>query len=212
MQGEPAQSLGDRLHAMAHALPEEGITVAQLVRSLGREGLLLLAIALCIPFLLPVSIPGVSTVFGALILFIGLSEALAISVWLPERIGRYSLTRARMQSILELGSRWVMRLARWSEPRYLALTEGRMCRVNGALLVLAAGLLMLPLAFIPFSNTLPAAAAIFLSAGMLNRDGRALAVGVAALVLSVIYFGLIFYLGAGVLTDFASRFSGYSIL
>ncbi len=205
MLNEPAQSLGERLHALAEGLPEAGVTVAELVKSLGREGLLLLCIALCIPFLLPVSIPGVSTVFGALILCIGLSESLAMPVWLPQRIGRYSLTRERMRGVLELGARWVTRLARWSEPRHLALTEGPMRRVNGALLTAAAGLLMLPLALIPFSNTLPAAAAIFLAAGMLNRDGRAWGVGLALLMLSAVYFILIFALGASAALSLLQR-------
>ena len=208
MQGEPAQSLSERLHALSESLPEAGITVGELARSLGREGLLLLTIAVCIPFLLPVSIPGVSTVFGALILCVGLSELLAMPIWLPDRIGRYTLTRARMQGILELGARWVARLARWSEPRHLSLTTGSMRRVNGALLVASAALLMLPLALIPFSNTLPAAAAIFLAAGMLNRDGRSLGIGFALLIASSVYFALIFVLGAGVVMDLFSRFFG----
>lgn len=206
MSTEPAQSLGERLHQLAQGLPEAGITVMELVRSLGREGLLLLAIALCIPFLLPVSIPGVSTVFGALILCIGVSELLAIPIWLPERVGRYQLTRERMQSILDLGARWVTRLASWSEPRHLALTAEPMRRFNGALIVGAAALLMMPLAFIPFSNTLPAASAIFLAAGILNRDGRFWCFGVGLLLLSMVYFAIIFALGISVAIELFARF------
>ncbi|NJM44254.1 MAG: exopolysaccharide biosynthesis protein, partial [Brachymonas sp.] len=55
--------------------------------------LLLLCIVLSFgPVLLPVSIPGVSTVFGLLILFIGISETLRMPIWLP---GKVRATRSR---------------------------------------------------------------------------------------------------------------------
>lgn len=50
------------------ALPSEGVGVADIRDVFGQEGLMLLTAFLTIPFMIPVSIPGASTVFGAVIL------------------------------------------------------------------------------------------------------------------------------------------------
>ncbi|NJM44500.1 MAG: exopolysaccharide biosynthesis protein, partial [Brachymonas sp.] len=47
------QSLSQRLAEFADQLPEAGLSVGELVKQLGREGLLLLCIVLSLPFLLP---------------------------------------------------------------------------------------------------------------------------------------------------------------
>ena len=49
----------------------------------GEQGMLLFCVLLTVPFLLPVSIPGVSTPFGLLILFIGIGITLNRVPWLP---------------------------------------------------------------------------------------------------------------------------------
>jgi hypothetical protein len=199
-------SLRQWLHDMADTLPEEGLPVSALMQSLGREGLLLLAIILCLPFLLPVSIPGVSTIFGALILLIGVAITFNTAPWLPGRIARYPLARARLHDILELGAKWVERLERISCPRLTALTRGPMQNLHGALLVLGAGLLMVPLGLVPFSNTLPALGIIFTAVALIQRDGGCTLIGIGFNLLTIIYFGLIFALGATVVLEGLRRF------
>ena len=192
----PPQSLSQRLSDFAGQVPETGLSVGELVGQLGREGLLLLCVVLSLPFLLPVSIPGVSTVFGLLILFIGVAEMMRMPIRLPGRVAGYSLTRDRLRDILKLGAHWVQRLEKLARPRMGWLTQRALERFNGAMLVLAAALLMMPLAIIPFSNTLPALACIFLAVGMLNRDGACIVLGWLFNSVSCLYFGLIFVLGA----------------
>jgi hypothetical protein len=196
------QSLSQRLAEFADQLPEAGLSVGELVKQLGREGLLLLCIVLSLPFLLPVSIPGVSTVFGLLILFIGISETLRIPIWLPGKVAGYTLTRDRLRDILKLGANWVQRLEKLARPRMAWLTRPSMERFNGAMLVAGAALLMMPLAIIPFSNTLPALACIFLAVGMLGRDGVCILLGCLFNLASALYFGLIFVLGAAVVLKY----------
>ena len=58
--------------ALGSAVPRTGITLSELIHRVGNEGLLMLTALLTLVFLIPVSIPGVSTVFGAAILLIGL--------------------------------------------------------------------------------------------------------------------------------------------
>jgi hypothetical protein len=54
---------------------------------------------------------------------------------------------------------------------------------------------MAPFGFIPFSNTLPALAIIFLALGMMERDGGSVILGHLANVATIIYFG--FLIGGG---------------
>ena len=57
-----------------------------LLELIGEQGMLLVCVFLTLPFLLPVSIPGVSTVFGLAIILIGVGVTLNRVPWLPRRI------------------------------------------------------------------------------------------------------------------------------
>lgn len=190
------QPLKAQLEELVNSISSQGMPVSALVATLGREGLLLLVVFLSLPFLLPVSIPGVSTVFGSLILLIGIAELLNLPLWLPNKVGQYQLTEPRLREILRFGSTWVDRLERVSKPRLHRLSEPLMARVSALVLVIAAALLMLPLALIPFSNTLPALACITLALGLVNRDGLMIVAGWLFTIISAVYFALIFIFGS----------------
>ena len=79
---------------------------------------------------------------------------------------------------------------RFIRPRMLLMTHGATInRLNGLALIFAGILLILPLGLVPFSNTLPALAIVFLCAGMLQRDGVFILLGYVMNVVTVIYFG-----------------------
>jgi hypothetical protein len=194
----PGGSLSAKLHDITQHLPPEGMDVAELMRRLGQEGLLLFSVLLCLPFLLPVQIPGVSTVFGAAILLIGIAVLFNMQPWLPGKVARYRLAKERLREILVRSEHWVTRLENLTRPRMGWLTQGWMGRLAGGWLALAAALLMLPLAIIPFSNTLPALAIMFLAVGAVEGDGLCLLIGLGFIGLSIVYFGVIFTLGVNV--------------
>jgi hypothetical protein len=69
------------------------------------------------------------------------------------------------------------------------LTSGPMMGfLNNSSFILAAILLMAPFGFIPFSNTLPALALIFLALGMLQQDGTSILLGYLFNIATIIYF------------------------
>ncbi len=68
-----------------------------------------------------------------------------------------------------------------------------MNRVNGLAIMSAGLLLMMPLGFIPFSNTLPGVAILLFSAGMIQRDGATVLGGYLFLSLTVVYFAALAY-------------------
>ena len=186
-------SLGDQLEAIIAALPEDHLTLGQLLQVFGDEGLLLLTILLTLVFLIPVSIPGVSTVFGAAILLVGLSRLLRRPLWLPAKLRERALPASRLRPALTGGLHWVRRLERISRPyRLRGLVEGRAQDIfNNLAFILAALLLMAPFGFIPFSNTLPGLALLFYAIGMIQRDGTAILLGHLANVGTIVYFGIL---------------------
>ena len=80
---DPQSTLSDTLRATAHAIEESHISLRQMLALVGEQGMLLFCVLLTVPFLLPVSIPGVSIPFGLLILFIGIGITLNRVPWLP---------------------------------------------------------------------------------------------------------------------------------
>jgi hypothetical protein len=150
--------------------------------------------------MVPVSIPGVSTVFGLVMALIGVGVMTDRPPWLPDRLMRKQFPADRLRLALEKGAVWIHRLGRISRPSIAVLTHGTgMARVNGLMLIAGALLLMAPFGFIPFSNTLPGVAILFLAIGMLQRDGRSILLGYTATALTILYFVFLLLGGIAVL-------------
>ena len=203
-------ALGEQLALIIEQLPEDSLTLGELLEVFGDEGLLLLTILLTIVFLIPVSIPGVSTVFGGAILLIGISRLLDRPLWLPRRLREKALPAAKLRPALTGGMSWVRRLERISRPHRLAgLVDGRVANLfNNLAFILAALLLMAPFGFVPFSNTLPGVALLFYGIGLIQRDGVAIVLGHAANILTIIYFGILIGGGGLAVREVLQRLTG----
>ncbi|MGY0797967.1 exopolysaccharide biosynthesis protein [Lysobacter sp. A286] len=188
-----AVALGEQLATIIRNLPEDQLTLGELLAVFGDEGLLLLTILLTLVFLIPVSIPGVSTVFGAVILLVGISRLMGRPFWLPEKLKAKALPVEKLRPGLTAGMVWVGRLEKISRPHRLRVfVDGRAQDVfNNLAFILAALLLMAPFGFIPFSNTLPGLALLFYAVGMIQRDGGAMLLGHLANIGTIIYFGIL---------------------
>lgn len=185
--------LSDQLEKLINDLPDDHLSIKELIDRCGDEGLLLVSALLTLVFLIPVSIPGVSTVFGAVILLIGISRLRARALWLPARVKRYEVPVKKLRPALLRGLKWVHRLERISRPlRLSSLAEGRVVdMLNNPAFILAALLLMSPFGFVPFSNTLPGVALLFYSIGLAQRDGVAVLLGHLTNLATLIYFGVL---------------------
>lgn len=194
---DPQNKLSDTLRATAHAIEESHISLRDMLGLVGEQGMLLFCVLLTVPFLLPVSIPGVSTPFGLLILFIGVGITLNRVPWLPAILMERRFAAEHLKPTLHKGADLLGRIDRFIRPRLLLLTGSTLInRCNGLLIMLAALLLMLPLGAIPFTNAMPAWAILLLAIGMLQRDGLFVAGGYALVTATLIWFGA---LGIGLL-------------
>jgi len=196
-------TLVEHIERVLTTLPEQDLTLHDIVEAVGPDSLMLLTIFLSLIFLVPVSIPGVSTAFGLAIVLIGLTRTFQRKPWLPQRIARRRLAAAPLRAGLQRATVWLHRIDRLSRPhRWPWLSShGPATLCNNLALVFAGLLLMMPFGLIPFSNTLPALAVIFLSAGMMQRDGLALLLGYAAVFLTLLYFALLVTVGVAMLMD-----------
>lgn len=187
--------VSDMLTATIAMIEGKSVTLRALIAVIGEQGLLLLCALLTLPFLIPVSIPGVSTVFGAAILLISVAITLNRLPWLPQKILDRELETAKLIPALEKGVKIVSKIDRYVRPRLLTLTRtGLMARVNGLVLMTCSVLLMLPLGLIPFSNTLPGVAILLLAVGMVQRDGAFVIGGYAFMAATFVYFGVLAWL------------------
>lgn len=201
------RSPADKLEAAIDALPPGTVTLAQVRDLVGRDGLMLLTAFLTIVFLVPVSVPGMSTVFGAGILLIGISRLFHLELWLPKRIGQRLVATDRLRSALLRGLVWFRRLERVSRPQRIswAASDGAVRIVNDCALILGALLLMAPFGLIPFSNTFPAIALLFLAIGSLQRDGLFILIGHLSNLVTIAYFALLIGGGGYALVSFMQR-------
>lgn len=203
-------SLGEKLGVVMERLPPQGVTLREIRDAIGQDGLLLLTVFLTLVFMVPVSIPGVSTVFGSAILLIALSRFFGRQVWMPDRILQRTLPTDKLRSALNRGSIWLHRLERVSRPHRLnRLASGFVSDlVNNGAMILGALLLMAPFGLIPFSNTLPALALLLLAIGMMQRDGLCILLGHVANVLTILYFAVLTVGGGASLVEVWRRLFG----
>lgn len=186
----PTESLSTTFERTAAEIRDQHITVRGLMELIGEQGLLLVCVFLSIPFLFPVAIPGTSTVFGLLMILIGLGVMANRLPWLPARLLDHPLQASHVVPVLRKGAEWSKRFEKLIRPRWLVLTHGpTVNRFNGLMIIVAAAALLAPLPMIPFSNTIPALGIALLALGMVERDGALIVLGYVASILGAAYVG-----------------------
>jgi len=174
-------------------MPRTGITLSELIHRVGNDGLLILVALLTLVFLIPVSIPGVSTVFGAAILLISVSRLFRRNLWIPSKLEHRVIGTRKLRPLLRKALSWLKKIETVSRPNRMGwlAADGAVGTLNSLALILGAVLLMMPFGLIPFSNTFPAVAILFLAIGLLQKDGVSVLLGHVSNVVTIIYFGVL---------------------
>jgi len=168
------------------------VTLASLDEALGADGAPLFIVFLCLPFLFPVPVPGFSTAFGAAICYLALRSNFSTRTGLPDFVGKRQLSAETVKRMGEGGHSLLRRMERFVKPRLRGLT-GAVGRhfVTIAMLSSALALAVPCPPIVPFTNTLPALAIIFLAVSLLTRDGLAALIGHALHFVSWIYLATV---------------------
>ena len=170
------------------------LSIGEIESILQGRGFALLIMLLAAPFLIP-SVPGLSTPFGAAITFMGARLACGRKPWLPQFVRRRELSFETLRKILGVLIKLVQRMERLAKPRmhFLQSSPGM---VNLIGLGIASGglFLFLPI-MVPVMNTLPTLSILFLTAGMMERDGLFVILGHLFGIAAWLYFGAWLLLG-----------------
>jgi hypothetical protein len=190
----PEVRLSVALEATRQAVAGHQVTLREILSHVGEQGLLVFCAILAMPFLFPMSLPGMSTALGAPMLLIGYAVTMNRTPWLPDRLLDHALPTATVQHVLERAVHAADRFEHLVRPRLLGLTGTPGVNViNGVVLILIVLALMAPLPLIPLANTLPGIAIILLCLGMAERDGWLLLGGHFVALVSLLYVGLLLY-------------------
>jgi hypothetical protein len=138
-------------------------------------------------------IPGLSFLLGAPVLFFALQLAAGRSeIWLPGFLSRRMLPAGLFARIAAHTGRFLKWAERRVQPRWGWLVSGKAERLLGLYIALVTVFLMTP---VPFGNALPALGISLMSAGLIERDGKTVAIGILAGLLGAGYIVAVIALG-----------------
>lgn len=194
--GATEEKLSDALKRLLAAADGRGLTVAEMVEILSGRGLNMIIMLLCLPFLSPVSLPGISIPFGMAIAFCGARIALGKKPWLPGWVMGRSVPHRVLEKMVGWGVRFHSKIEKIVRPRMEALFHGAGHILLGSAIALGGFYLSLPIPPpFPLTNTIPGFAIILLSFGLMERDGALVIAGYALLVVATIYLATIAAIG-----------------
>lgn len=169
---------------------EASITVGWLVSRLGTRAFGAIILLMALPNITP-QIPGMSTLFGLLIMLPAVQIMLGLSqMWLPSFLANRTMPGPTVSKILAFAIPWVERMEKLIKPRFEFLMSPPFENIVGGAVLFLGFILFLP---IPGANFLPAVACAFMALGMLERDGlfimAGLGIAAAAMVVLVLIIG-----------------------
>lgn len=171
-----------------------GLTLNRLLDRTQGRGLYLVVIVLCLPFVIPFSVPGLSTILGSIIILLMLPLAIGRHPRLPRFLGERPLPPGLQKRVVGGSIAFLHFLERFVQPRHtLWLGWAPIRFVNCLLIALLAFLLALPLPAPPFffSNSIPSYGIIVLAVSVMEEDGFLIWFGYALVVANLVFFGLL---------------------
>lgn len=189
---ESHQSFTQDLQAIAVHANGEDISIAEIEQALHGRGFASICLVLCIPFIQPIPLPGLSVALGAAMIAFGLRLAVGSKGGLPQFIKRRRINTRTLQKIIEVATKLFTYIERFFKPRLKVMLKSPMLNLIGVSIMCCGFALSLPLPpVILFSNSLPAWGIIFLALGYLERDGVVIALGHLLTVATWIYFAFL---------------------
>jgi hypothetical protein len=196
------EKISDALRRLLQEAEGRPLLIREMVEILHGRGLLMMVVLLCLPFLSPVTIPGISMPFGLAIAICGLRIAFGHKPWLPKAILDRSISYQALEKMVHAGCRIYGKIERVLRPRLAFFLVGPgMAMLAGMAITLSGVVLSLPIPP-PFilTNTIPGFAIVFLALGLMERDGVLVLVGHVLTLIAVTYVVLIGVLGKELLS------------
>jgi hypothetical protein len=177
------RDLASRMHG-------RDVTVGEILSALKDRGFGVFMILFALPNAI---IPGLSFILGAPVVLFALQLASGRGeVWLPGFMRRRTLTAALFAKMATRVERFLVWIEIRSRPRWSKVVSGPAERFLGLYIAAVAGFLMMP---VPFGNALPALGISLMSAGLIEKDGKAAAIGALLGFLGALYIGAALAIG-----------------
>ncbi len=185
----------------------ETVTLGDFLDIIGENGLFMSCMILTAPFLLPVSIPGTAIVFGSAIFLLSSDIIFTRPILIPKRFMEFKISKKNLELILKEISNVLVPLENnVISPRFQFLTRGRfMEQFNGIAVAFGSILLITPI-IAPLGDFLPSYGILFICLGYLEEDGYLVMAGYVTLIVTTIYYALIFAVGIGIIIFIISYF------
>ena len=185
-----SQKLGQILEANS---VRGGVTINHLLERTEGRGLYLVVMLLSLPFIVPVSIPGVSTILGLIIALLCFRLALGLPPRLPKFLGERPLPPQMEKKIIAGSIKFLRVVERLVKPRRTQWMSSRAAvSVNALLMTLMGLLLALPFPPLPpLTNALPCYSLILLAASVMEEDGVLIWFAYAVAIGTSIYLFLV---------------------
>ena len=188
------RKISELVAALAHEHPAGRITFAEIIDRLGDRSYGLLILIFALPMVIAGAIPGISTLFGVPLIYITAQLALGFAQpRFPEYVLRRSVDAADFNDVIDRIVPMVVRAEKYLRPRYPALVTPLAERVIGAISLLMAIILALP---IVFANGTTALALSLFSVAILERDGLFVILGTIVSVIATIIMITVITVGA----------------
>ncbi|MGE0253057.1 MAG: exopolysaccharide biosynthesis protein [Alphaproteobacteria bacterium] len=199
--GKPRRT-SDVIHEFVDTLdgPSSSVTVSEIVaalrhRSYGGLILILAVVAL---------VPGISIVGGLMIVVPAAQMMIGLPYpRLPGRLGRTRLGVERLRGAVARMLPIILYVERFVRPRWAWATRPPAENAIGALTILLAVVLFIPL---PFTNFMPAVAMIVISLGFLERDGVIVSLGLVTSVIALAIGLTAIFFGAEAVAHLAAKY------
>jgi hypothetical protein len=176
-----ARSTARLLEELLTCFPNERVSFGELIDQLDSRAhgvlLLVLALPMCIP-----NVPGISTIFGVLMLLPALSLTMGSRrLWAPERMRAWTFPRESLTRTLRAAIPTLRRLEVLIKPRLPELTRFPITILVGLQTLVLALVLVLP---IPFGNWPPGMTVAMTALALLQRDGALMLLTLPAAIVS----------------------------
>jgi hypothetical protein len=169
---KPVVNLAGLLDSLADETDGEKVSVAELIRAVGRRSYGPLLTLLGFVAISPLTIvPGATMLVATVTLLVASQMLVGRShPWIPRRILKVSFPRTAVLDAAKAARGWVAPVDRLLAPRLVFLTEPPFVMAVAALCV-AAALITYPLSFVPIAPIVPGLAIMLLGLGVTARDG-----------------------------------------
>ena len=171
--------------------PQDKISVEQILKGMGTSSFGTTIMVFSIPEVIPIPVPGMSAIVALPEVLLGTQLMLGKKeVRLPKALLKRSIPRKAFEKAVKAILPFLEKAERQVKPRWQWASSPAAKRFLGAFVLVLACVIALP---IPMTNMPPAIAIFIIALGLVERDGKMIAAGVALGLASIALIGGAFF-------------------